>query len=154
MVGTAPRRAAGGQRILRDGRGTSPRTASTCALRPPCDPERAGVVAPQELQPGKPATPPPPPRELPLRDQAQCPVLRPVVAQGLRDSEVSRGCRSGYDTAQVHTPSSTESPPTPTHGNIGSHLARRGAACATFGDTQGTGWSQPHLDAFLKLRPA
>jgi hypothetical protein len=109
----------------------------------------------QELRSGKPAAvlgPPAstaPPGECPVR---RC--LRLIVAQGPRDAEVSYGLRLCDYTSQIHRPSSPKSPPTPTHGNIRSHLARRGVACATFGDTRGTGWSQPHLDAFLKLRPA
>lgn len=158
-----PRRA--GPRVGRGpssgtGAGTSPRTASACALRPSCDRERAGVAVAQGLRPGKPAAA----RggwESGNPQLANCttwPVpcaSQPMVTQGPPGLEKFPGSRrSGYDSIQVHTPSSMESPPTPTHGNIRSHLARRGAAGAAFADTRGTGWSRPHLDAFLTLRPA
>ena len=154
LVGTAPSRAAGGQKTLRDGRGTCPRTTFVCALCPSPDRKHCGLCRPgiavweARCGTGTPASTAPP---------GECPVrrcLRLIVAQGPRDAEVSYGLRLCDYTSQIHRPSSPKSPPTPTHGNIRSHLARRGVACATFGDTRGTGWSQPHLDAFLKLRPA
>lgn len=148
-MGTALSRAAGGQ-PSGTGVGRVHARHPHAGFAFPTIAKTAGVLVVPGLRPGKPAAVPGlgastvPPGKCPVRHSLQL-----MVALGPREAKVS------YDyTSQVYRPSSSKSPPTPTHGNIRSHLARRGVACATFGDTRGTGWSQPHLDAFLKLRPA
>lgn len=98
------------------------------------------------------------PRELALHGQARAPCaascMRTVVAQGLWDSGSFPGTADLAMTLLKFTrPAARSLHRHPHTGNIRSHLSRRGVACTTFGDTRGTGWSQPHLDAFLKLRP-
>lgn len=91
---------------------------------------------------------------------SKCPVspsLQPMtVALGLRDGtqKFPMTADPTITLVKLTGPAAQSLHQHPHTGNIRSHLALRGVACATFEDTRGTGWSQPHLDAFLKLRPA